>query len=455
MIPRWREVVLLILGHGILGLGFYVVWQAYLPVWRASGMSPTLVFGVPAGLLAAWLCVSAVLARNRCQETLLLPVVAFLVGLSLLFLLRLEGGSLLHRVALEATFHGGFRRQLTFFGVGWAALMGLLLIRRDYRTFARYKYLVAATAVGLLLATTLFGSAVHGQTLELDFGPISFQPHDLVKLLLVVFMAAYLVEKRELLAFAAGRGGLLTRMDFRYLGPMIALWLLVLVIIFKHDDLGAALLLFGVLLGMLYLGTGRKTYVALGLLLVVAGVFAGYHLGKMAHLGFAQRLDTRVSIWLDPWQDPDNRGHQITQALMAFGNGRVVGAGLGGGYPETIPAIHTDMIYAAISEDLGLLGGVFVLGLFVLLIGRMYRIGLQASDRFGQLLAAGLATSLAIQAWVILGGTLKFIPLTGITLPFVSAGGTSLVVNLLLLGLVLKVAEAPATGTASAFRGEE
>jgi peptidoglycan glycosyltransferase len=205
------------------------------------------------------------------------------------------------------------------------------------------------------------------------------------------------------------------------------------VMVFHNDDLGAMLLLFGALLGMLYLGTERKSYFILGLVMFAVGAVGAYSISS--------RVQSRVDIWLNPWTVSRGDGFQICQALMALGNGRVIGAGLAGGYPERIPAIQTDMIYAAISEDLGLVGAVAVIGLLLVLIGRIYHVGLRSEDRFGQLLAAGLATTLALQAWVILAGTMKFIPLTGITLPFLSYGGTSLVVNFALLALVLKVAE--------------
>lgn len=182
-------------------------------------------------------------------------------------------------------------KQLTSFLAGWALLMALVLFWKDYRTLARYKYVVAALAVLLLLVTTIFGSTANGQTIALNLGFVKFQPHDLVKLLLVIFMAAYLIEKRELLSFAAGRFGILTLMDLRYMGPLVALWVITLAIVFKHQDLGAMLLLFGALLGMLYLGTDRKSYVVIGLVMFVAGAAGAYAISSRVH--------DRVNLWLD------------------------------------------------------------------------------------------------------------------------------------------------------------
>jgi len=455
---RGREVWLLLFAFAILSLGYWVVWQAYLPAWQVlyPGQSWRVFDALPVTFVA-WLLLSLALRWRRCEETLLLPAVALLIGIGLLFLQRLAGGialqamqsgfDLAHIGAIAARDHAPALarttalllhcsdKQLISFVVGWAALMGIVLFWKDYRTLARYKYLIAIGATVLLLVTTVFGSTKGGQTIALDLGPLTFQPHDLVKLLLVIFMAAYLVENRQLFSVAGGPFGVITRMDLRYLGPLVALWLLVMAIIFKHDDLGAALLLFGALLGMLYLGTERKSYVVIGALMFIFGATGAYFISS--------RVQDRVAIWLHPWAYSNNGSYQIVQALMALGNGRAVGAGLAGGYPERIPAVHTDMIFSAISEDLGLIGAVAVIGLFLFLIGRMYHVSLRSDTHFGKLLAAGLATTMALQAWVILAGTMKFIPLTGITLPFISYGGTSLVVNLVLLGMILKIAEAP------------
>ena len=266
---------------------------------------------------------------------------------------------------------------------------------------------------------------------------------------MVIFLAAYLVEKRELIAFAAGRYGLLTRMDLRYMGPLFAVLLLVMAVIYKHNDLGAAVLLFGSFLAVLYLGTGRKNYVFIGLVLFFAGLGVAYMT--------VPRVRTRFVIWANPWQQytvmehgqpklidmPHEKSFQICQSLMAMGYGRVVGAGLAGGFSERIPEVENDMIYAALSEDLGLLGAAVVIGLFLVLIARTFRVSLLTQDPFGQLMTAGLAATLAVQTFVILGGTAKLIPLTGVPLPFVSYGGTSLFINFILLGIVLKVAETP------------
>lgn len=458
-VTRRRELWLLLLVYTVLGLGYFVVWQAYLPTWRTLFHGQEWkIFLAPVGSLLAWVLVSVTLSLRRCRETLLVPVVAFLTGFGLLMLLRLAGGAYPMAIAnprLSLPDFADYQKQLLSFALGWLVLMGMLIFWKDYRTLARYKYLVASATVVLLLLTTFFGHVIGGQTLSLSLGHFTFQPHDPVKILLVIFMAAYLVEKQELISFAAGRYGWLSRRDFRYMGPLVALWLMVMAFIFRDGDLGASLLLFGAFLGMLYLGTERKIYVAIGLALFILGGAVIFRLAggtQSSSQGHARnRIQTRIAVWLNPWEgrDPDGtptaegKGYQITQSLIAVGNGRGVGAGLGGGYPERIPAVHTDLIYAAIAEDFGLAGSIVVLGIFLLAIGRTFSVALRTDDRFGKLLASGLGTTLALQTWVIIAGVLKLIPLTGITLPFISYGGTSLVVNLALVGLVLKIAESP------------
>ena len=434
-LSRKLEWALLPLVFLPLTLGYVVVWQSYLPAWQEIYHGKDWQIFLPlGGMLLGWILVSLVLTFQRCRETIVMPLVALLCGIGLLFLLRLAGGTFLFmneddgmRLFLL------YQKQLISLGVALALLISLLLFLRDYRYIARYKYLIATIAVILLLATTFAGKSTGGQTLSLHLLFVTFQPHDLVKLLLVIFMAAYLVDKQELISFAAGRYGLITLMDFRYMGPMVALWIMIMAIIFRHDDLGAALLIFGAFLGMLYLGTERKVYVIIGMVLFIAGGIAAYSISP--------RVQTRVAIWQNPWKKADTDGYQIVQSMIALGNGRVVGAGLAAGVPERIPARHTDMIYSVISEDLGLLGAMALLLILLTLIGRIFIISLRVTDRFGKLLASGLATTLALQIFIIIGGNIKLIPLTGITLPFISYGGTSLVVNLLLIALVLKVAE--------------
>jgi len=220
---------------------------------------------------------------------------------------------------------------------------------------------------------------------------------------------------------------------------MVAVWLLALGLVVVQRDLGAALLFFGVFLALLYVATDRLGYALGGLVAFALGAAAAYQLFP--------HVRERVAIWLDPWADAQGRGYQVLQALYALASGGVLGAGLGQGSPEYIPAVHTDFVLAAIGEELGLLGSLGVVGLYLLLVYRGFRVALRAPDAYLQLLAVGLTTVLGLQALVILGGTTRLIPLTGVTLPFVSYGGSSLLVNYAILGLLLRIAaERPRAG---------
>jgi cell division protein FtsW (lipid II flippase) len=217
---------------------------------------------------------------------------------------------------------------------------------------------------------------------------------------------------------------------------MVAVWLLSLGLVVVQRDLGAALLFFGIFLALLYVATERASYVLAGLVAFAAGSVVAYRL--------FEHVRDRVSIWIDPWAQAQERGYQLVQALMALGAGGVFGTGLGYGLPDYIPAVHTDFVIAAIGEELGLLGSLAVVALYLLLVYRGFRITLRAPDTYLQLLAVGLSTVLGLQALVILGGTTRLIPLTGVTLPFVSYGGSSLLVNFAIVGLLLRIsAERP------------
>jgi cell division protein FtsW (lipid II flippase) len=284
----------------------------------------------------------------------------------------------------------------------------------------------------------VFGSDVNGARLSLSIGPLSGQPSELLKVILVVFLAGYLSENRALLAEESTRVGPLRLPPVPYLAPMVAMWAIALGIVVVQRDLGAALLYFAVFLGLLYIATGRPSYVVGGLLLFVFGAFVLYNL-----FGHVQ---ARVDNWLDPWRDPQGAGFQVVQALYAFGRGGILGVGLGAGLPTIggrlpVPAVHTDYPLAAIGEELGLIGLLAVLGLYLVVVSRGLRIAASAHDDFRSLLAAGLALVVGVQAFIIAAGNLKLIPLTGITLPFISYGGSSLLANALVVGLLLALSD--------------
>jgi cell division protein FtsW (lipid II flippase) len=323
-------------------------------------------------------------------------------------------------------------KQLVFLTAGLGVLWGTVVVLRDLSLLRRYKYTYVLLSLGLLAATFVFGQEINGARLWIDLGPIQVQPSELVKVTLVVFLAAYLDEKRDLIGpdgrWRVGPFGL---PPLPTLLPMALMWVASLLVLVVQNDLGSALLLFGIFLGMLYIATGQALYVVVGL-----GSFA---LAAWAAYAAFDRIGIRVQNWLDPWQDPLDTGYQQVQADYALASGGLFGSGLGLGRPWSIPEVHTDFVFAAIGEELGLLGAVGVLALYLVLVMRGYAIALAAPDGFARLLAAGLTTAIGLQVAIIVGGVIRLLPLTGITLPFISYGGSSLLTNCLIVGLLLRV----------------
>ncbi len=375
-----------------------------------------------AGLFAAALLAASIWTRWRVPlaDPLLLPIAAVLASLGQLMTSRLEPafGS----------------RQGVWVLIGLAGLVVITCLP-SAGWLRRYRYTWATLGLLLLVATLVFGTDPNGSgaRLWLVLGPVNLQPMELVKLLLVVFLAAYLEEHRELLADAGRRIGPLWLPPLPYLAPILLMAGAALAIFVIQVDLGPALLLSTVVLLMLYMASGRATYVLLGGLLLIGAGFAAARL--FTH------VQARVATWLDPFADPQGASYQIVQALYAFGTGGVFGTGLDLGSPRYIPAVHTDFVIAAIGEELGLVGTLAVVALFVLLTVRGFRVALRSRSGFNSLLAGGLTSVLGLQALIILAGTLRLIPLTGITLPFVSYGGSSVVANFLLVGLLLLISD--------------
>jgi cell division protein FtsW (lipid II flippase) len=345
------------------------------------------------------------------------------------------------------------------FRQGWWMVIGLVLfalalirLRRDYRILESYKYLFGIGAIVLLFLPSFpgLGTTVNGARLWVHVGSFRFQPGELAKIFLIVFLAGYLREKREVLA--QGR--------LKDVGPLLVIWGGAMLVLVQTNDLGSALLYFGIFLAMLYIATARVSYVAVGLALFVGAGFVAYR--SIAH------VQDRVTIWIQPWTDhkvlcaqtgtlalrQDCESYQLVKSLYSIGNGGFAGAGLGKGTFTTtegqplIPFLNTDFIYSALAQELGLVGAAALLLVFMLFVARGMKIALQAGDGFSKLLAAGLTFGFALQTFIIVGGVLRLIPLTGITLPFVSYGGSSVVANFLLLAGLLLVsnrANAPAS----------
>ena len=404
----------------ILSIGAYVIAgygkRGQLP---ATFILYATIFA--AGYAGALLAIRAFAPR---ADPALFPTAAVLVGLGFAMIFRLSGG-----LAAE---------QATWIVVGLIAFALTVIVVRDARMLDAYTYTIGLLGLVLLLLPVVpgIGQTINGARLWVQIGPLGFQPAEIGKVLVVIFLASYLTQKRELLAVATSRIGPLRLPPAKHLGPVLLAWGASLAILFLQRDLGASLLYFGIFVVMLWVATGRAAYLVIGLILFVAGAYMGWLLFDHVQL--------RVDIWLhalDPAKVFDQGFGQLAQAQFGMASGGLVGTGLGQGSPCLIPFASTDFIFAAIGEELGLLGS------------KGLRVGLRAPDAFSTLLAVGLSTLVALQAFVIVGGVTRIIPLTGVTLPFVSYGGSSLVSNFVLLGLLVRVSSGPLAPRERTSRG--
>lgn len=372
------------------------------------------------GILFFPLLIQFILDKTGYQgDPFLLPLAVALAGIGLTMILRLKP-------------------NLYFLQALWI-LIGLIIFSfstfffRRIEEIAQYKYLCGIIGIGLLLTALVFGVDIGGNKNWVLIGPVRFQPSEFAKIFIVLFLAAYLTERHELLSMATKRYGIFALPHPRFIAPLLALWSLAMLIFVIQRDLGSALLFFGVTIIMAYMASGRLNYIAIGMILFLVGSLVCYKLYS--------HVQVRVDIWLNPWSDPNGKAFQIVQSLFAFGSGGILGTGLTYGYPDLIPEVHTDFIFAAIGEEMGFLGAAGVLLIYIIVICRSFKIALAAFRPFSALVAAGLATSMALQIFIIVGGVTKFFPLTGITLPFVSYGGSSMVANFALLGLLSAISE--------------
>ncbi|MEO6578969.1 MAG: FtsW/RodA/SpoVE family cell cycle protein [Candidatus Limnocylindria bacterium] len=423
----------------LVPFGFAVTNIALTGAFEAGDL--TLALGYVGIFVGAHL---VLVASGHRGDQLMLPAVGALGGLGIIMLNRLPqdlAGTSAFGLQL-----GMAATQLLWFAVGMVAMVAIAIGLRDDGIFRHYKYSWAAIGIGLLAATLVFGYEVNGARLWIDLGPVSIQPGELLKIVLVIFIAGYLAETRTLLTSASVRIGFIRIPPLPYFLPMLALFGVVMLIVVRLNDLGTALLFFGIFLTMLFVATGRRSYVLIGLVLFVAGFYVAY--GLFGH------VQARVDVWLDPFADPLGAGFQPVRAIYALGRGGVFGEGLGQGLITlggnlTIPFVHTDFIFTAIAEELGLLGAFALLGFAMVLVFRGLRIAALARDDFGALLAVGLTASLALQTLIIIGGNTKLIPLTGITLPFVSYGGSSVVASFIMIGLLLAISHRSGTADAA------
>jgi cell division protein FtsW (lipid II flippase) len=409
-----------------------IVLLAYVNMGLATtGTVPPSLVATGVGFLAVTVAFHLVLRwRASYADPLMLPIVTLLNGLGLVMIHRLDiarGDSLTEGVAL---------RQLMWSALAVAIAATVLVLLRDHRILRRYTFLVGAIGF-LLLVLPLFpviGTSLYGSRIWIQLGPFSFQPGEVAKLALAVFFAGYLVQTRDALSVAGRKILGLTLPRGRDLGPILLAWLASLAVLVFERDLGSSLLFFGLFVAMLYVATERVSWIVIGLSLFCAGAY-------VAFLVFGH-VQTRVLLWLDTFSpEALAQSDQLAKGLMGMASGGMFGTGLGRGRPDLTYFAESDFIIPSFGEEIGLIGLFAVLVLYALLVQRGLRTSLGTRDGFGKLLAAGLSFSMALQCFVVVGGVTRVIPLTGLTMPFLSSGGSSLLANWTLVAILLRISD--------------
>ena len=413
MLDRRNTELLLLLAGAV---PVFLLYAMYVVQQGAALTAQTLI--VPIGLLVAFAAAHvAVRFLAKGADPAILSIVFVLSGIGITFVTRLAPE--------QAT------KQVVWLFLGIAAMVGTLAVARNLDKLARYKYTFGLAGVVCLLLPIFVGFESGGSKLWVNFfGLFSFQPGEVAKVLVVIFLASWLSENRELLAIANRKVLFCSIPRLRMLFPLLAMWLISLVIVVWERDLGSAVLFFGVFVIMLYTATGRMFYPIVATVLLAIGGVLAYH--------FFSHVQTRVQIWLDPFSDPSNKGLQIVQALYSMADGGLFGDGIGQGMPTLIPVVESDFIFPAIAEEIGLLGASAVVLLFMLFTVRGFLTAARAKSDLAAFMAVGLTSSISLQAFLIIGGTTKLIPLTGVTLPFMSQGGSSLLASFVIVGLLLR-----------------
>ena len=417
-------VVIATLAHASVGIGL-----------DGRLTSSTVTFAV---VLTVFFAAAHLVLRRfaPCADPILLPCVALLNGLGLVVVHRLDlAVATRARQGGQAVPQADASLQLIWTAVGIVALVAVLVLVRDHTRLQRYAWTAAFAGIVLLMLPALpgIGRTINGARLWVRIGPMTVQPSEVAKILLMVFFASYLVAKRDVLSLASRRVLGLDLPRARDLGPVLLAWAASIAVLVRERDLGSSLLFFGIFVVMLYVATERTSWLLIGLGLFLASSLAAYQL-----FGHVQ---SRVDTWLDPFAHVTGSGYQVVQGFFGMGTGGLLGTGLGQGSPSTVPYAKTDFILAAVGEEMGLAGVMVVLVLFGLVVARGLKTALACRDSFGKLLAGGLSFSLALQVFVIAGGVLGLIPLTGVTLPWLSYGGSSIVTNYVLVAILLRTSD--------------
>ena len=413
---RNSELFLIILG-GMVTTGAYILASAGRLASIPANALPFLV--VVLGLFFGAHFATRFLAPEA--DGLLLPLAGLLNGLGYVFIAQLDD----ELAAQQAIW--------TFLGV-MLYCATLLIIRRS-PDLEQFRYILLFLGLGMLLMPLLpvIGQEINGSRIWVRIGPVNFQPGEFAKVSLAIFFASYLVDKRELFKHGTWKVGPLRLPEPKHAAPVLLAWGASLIVMISQRDLGTSLLFFMLFLIMLWVATERLAYLLSGLLLFTGGAYVAWT--RFSH------VQTRVTAWLNPWDDPLGGGYQVVEAQFGLASGGITGTGPGRGYPQRVPAAETDFIFSTIGEELGLLGATAVLMAFVLMIGSGLRAALGARRPFSKLLATGLTGLLGIQSFIIIAGVTRVLPLTGVTLPFVSYGGSSLLANYAILALLVRISD--------------
>lgn len=439
VVPRSRniEAVLLIFAVGLNAFELAQIQLSTIEILTTE----VFLYWLPLSFMA--LVIHMVLRRRASEaDPLILPIGVVLNGLGL---------SMIYRLDLATLANGGTDlfagRQVAWTVVAMAAAAAVIIYVPSHLFLRRYVYVSMVIGIALLLAPSLplIGRTINGARLWIGIGPFTFQPGELAKIALTIFFAGYLVNRRESLA-VVGRKILGVRIPrARELGPIVMIWAASLMVLVLQRDLGTSLLYFGIFIVLVYTATGRSIYVIVGMGMFLTGALVASRL--------MDYVSGRFDSWLNPFSaenyDAVGGSYQLAQGIFGMAHGGLLGTGLGGGIPQLVPLAESDFIIAAIAEELGLIGVFAVLILYLLLVARGIRIGFTHSDDFSKLLATGLAFSIALQCFIVIGGVTRVVPLTGLTTPLLAAGGSSLLANWIIIGLLLRISDSSGSGNKS------
>ena len=392
---------ILLLGTGVLLFAHRLTADLLLLPWLAA-------------VIVGAFFTQFILGRRDGTDLTLFPAAMLLASLGLIMIGRLKPAL--------------FLTQMRWLLLGLIVYLFLVFLGERVLRLLSYPYLLGVFCLLLLCSALFFGTEIGGSRNWIVFGPFAVQPSEFGKIVIIMFLAAYLTEHREVLTLPRHRLLWLKLPVLRFIAPLLLIWGIAILMFVVQRDLGSALLFFGIAVSMTYMATGRKSYVALAFAFFLGAAALSY--------SFFSHVRVRFNIWLDPWSDPSGSAYQVVQSLFALGSGGVWGTGFAHGHPNLIPEVHTDFIFAAIAEELGLLGSLGVMLVFALFFYRAIRIALACREETRMLLAAGIAVVFLLQAFIIIAGVTKFLPLTGITLPFVSYGGSSMIASFMLLGIL-------------------